>query len=227
MTVDKPYYQGHRARLRERLLRDATSLADYEILELVLGLVQLRRDTKPLAKALLERFESIQGVLNAHPDELSQVPGFSTGTHSLWLLLREFMARYAESPLRRRAVISSPQQIADIARVRLAGCPHEEIWAAFLDTGNRLLAWERFAEGTVNASTLHIRKLLEYALTRKASGIILVHNHPGGSNKPSGADIELTRATHTAARTLNLRLLDHLVLTESGFYSFKDQGMLD
>ena len=226
MTEEKAHHQGHRARLRERLLRDATSLADYEILELVLGLVQLRRDTKPLAKTLLERFESIQGVLNAHPNELAQVPGFSAGTHALWSLLREFMARYAESPLRRREVISSPQQVADIARVRLAGCPHEEIWAAFLDTGNRLLAWERLAQGTVNASTLHIRTMLEYALTRKASGIILVHNHPGGSTKPSGADIELTRAAYEAAKTVNLRLLDHLVLTESGSYSFKDQGLL-
>ena len=226
MSQGKASYQGHRTRLRERLLRDATSLADYEILELVLGLAQVRKDTKPLAKELLHRFGSTQGVFNARDEELLSVPGFSSGTLALWKLLREFMSRYVESPVRQREVIDSPRKIADMARIRLAGCPHEEIWAALLDTGNRFLAWIRLSEGTVNASSFHIRKLLEQVLLHKASAIILVHNHPGGSPRPSGADGEVTRLLRQSAQTLNITLHDHLVLTESACYSFHEEGLL-
>jgi DNA repair protein RadC len=219
------YGQGHRARLRERLRRDACALADYEVLELILGLAQIRRDTKPLAKQLLKRFVSIRGVLNARDDELLDVPGFSAGTLALWRLLRELMARHAESQVCEQRRVTGPRDVADMARARLAGCAHEEIWAALLDTGNRIIAWIRMEEGTVGAAALHVRKLLEAALLRKASGIILVHNHPGGLARPSPADTELTRRLNRAAGAVGISLHDHLVLTENGYYSFSEAGM--
>ncbi len=227
MTGAKAHYQGHRARLRERLLQDSTQLADYEILELVLGLAQTRRDTKPLAKELLQRFGSIRGVMDAHPEELVSVPGFSTGTLALWRLLRETAARYAESPARTRELLLHPEQVAAMARVRLAGCQHEEIWAALVDAGSRLIAWIRLEEGTARGSVLHIRKLLEISVRYKASGIILVHNHPSGSLKPSGPDVESTRKLLRAARELGIELLDHFVLAENAWMSFKAQGLME
>lgn len=226
MSQDKPHHHGHRSRLRDRLLRDSTSLADYEILELVLGLAQTRRDTKPLAKELLRVFGNLRGVMSARPEELLHVTGFSSGTLALWNLLRELMARHAESPVREREVIRHPRQIENMARLRLAGCSHEEIWAALLDRGNHFLAWLRLSEGTVNASSLHIRNLLEQVLAHKATGIILVHNHPGGSNKPSPADVSVTRSVHLAAQIMSVTLLDHLVLGETECYSFRDDGLL-
>jgi len=226
MSQEKPHHQGHRLRLRERLLRNSTSLADYEILELLLGLAQIRKDTKPLAKELLRRFGSVRGVMDARAEELLHVPGFSAGTLALWKLLREFMSRYAAAPLCRREAIENPRQIEQMARVRLAGCSNEEIWAALLDAGKRFLAWVRMSEGTVNASSLCIRNLLEQAVLCRASGIILVHNHPGGSDKPSGADIEATRHLRHAACTLGITLHDHLVLSEANCYSFKEEGFL-
>ena len=93
---------GHRARLRQRLNRDAQTVEDYEILELVLGFALTRKDTKPLAKELLRRFGTIRGVLDARPDELLAVDGFGPGLLSLWQLLRELMVRYQSSQLRRR-----------------------------------------------------------------------------------------------------------------------------
>ena len=227
MSQEKPHHHGHRSRLRERLLRDSTSLADYEVLELLLGFAQVRKDTKPLAKELLRRFSNVRGAMDARAEELLRVPGFSSGTLAVWKLLREFMSRYVEAPLHKREVIENPRQIEEMARVRLAGCSHEEVWAALLDTGKRFLAWARMSEGTVNASYLCIRDLLEQAVLCKASGIILVHNHPGGSGKPSRTDIETTRHLRQAACILGITLHDHLVLSEAHCYSFKEEGFLD
>lgn len=120
MSTDTPHYAGHRARLRERLLKDSTALADYEILELLLGYALLRRDTKPLAKELLSRFGSIRGVLDALPAEMQQVDGVGEGVAALRLLLREMMARYAEAPMRERKVLCTPR---DVAQMVIPGCP--------------------------------------------------------------------------------------------------------
>jgi DNA repair protein RadC len=226
MSQEKPHYQGHRSRLRERLARDATGLADYEILELTLGLAQLRKDTKPLAKDLLRRFGGLRGAMDARAEELLSVPGFNAGTLALWKLLREIMARYVEAPLREREVIADPGRIAEMARMRLAACSHEEIWAALLDAGKHLLAWARMSEGTIDASALCVRNLLEQVVLYKASGIILVHNHPGGSDKPSGADIETTRRLSEAAFALGITVYDHLIVSEAHCVSFREEGLL-
>jgi len=221
MSQEKPHYQGHRSRLRERLLRDSTSLADHEILELMLGLAQVRKDTKPLAKELLRRFGSVREVMDARAEELLHVPGFSSGTLALWKLLREFMCRYAEVPLRKREVIENPRQIEEMARVRLAGCSHEEVWVALLDTGKRFLAWVRMSEGTVNASALCIRNLLEQAVLCKASGIILVHNHPSGDPTPSQADVQMTQQIIAVAAPLGIAVHDHIIVGKEGHASLR------
>ena len=120
MSTDTPHYAGHRARLRERLLKDSTALADYEILELLLGYALLRRDTKPLAKELLSRFGSIRGVLDALPAEMQQVDGVGEGVAALRLLLREMMARYAEAPMRERKVLCTPRDVAQMVIPRFS-----------------------------------------------------------------------------------------------------------
>jgi len=217
---------GHRQRLRARLADDPARLADYEVLELLLCAVIPRRDTKPLAKELLRRFGSIKGVLEARPGELEDIHGFGQGLHSLWLLLREIMARHAESPARNREIAASPEVVAEIARRRLAGMPHEEIWLAFVDTQNRLLAWERGSKGSLETAPLHPRDVMERALRLKAAGLIVVHNHPGGNPKPSGADIDLTRRLKAAADALGIRLLDHVVVTDDGSCSMMRDGLL-
>ena len=224
--TDKPHYHGHRKRLRERLRADGTALQGYELLELLLGTVLLRCDTKPLAKELISRFGSLRGVLDAHPAELSAVKGFGPALADFILLLRETMARYGEAPVRERAVLCTPKAVAEMARTRLAGCPHEEVWAALLDNQNRLLIWERASRGTVNASAVYPRDVLEMALRYKASGIILVHNHPGGNPSPSLPDIEITRQLARSAQVIGLRLLDHVIVTDEDCYSLMEDRLL-
>ncbi|GFM33327.1 DNA repair protein RadC [Desulfovibrio subterraneus] len=222
----KPHFHGHRERLRQKLKKDPRQLADYEILELVLGTVLTRCDTKPLAKELLSRFKTLHGVLHARPAELRAVTGFGQSLENQWLLLRELMTRCLESPVRERATLSGPTEIVAMARLRLGSLQHEEFWAVFLDNQNRLLAWERISTGTVNTTMIYPRDLMEMALGYKASSLVIVHNHPGGNPVPSTPDVEITRQIIRSGQALGIRVLDHIIVTEGDFYSLKDEGLV-
>lgn len=222
--TEKAHYHGHRKRLREKLHKNEQSLADYEILELVLGTVILRSDTKPLAKDLLNRFGTLRGVLDAPDEDLLQLKGFGNSLVSHWKLMRELFSRYMESGISQKKTLSSPAEVAEMARIRLGRKEKEEFWAAFLDNQNRLLSWERISTGTINSTMIYPRELMEQALQRKASSLVIVHNHPGGNVTPSSPDIEVTRHIVQAGRILGIRLLDHLIITADTYYSLKDEG---
>ena len=222
---NKPHYHGHRARLREKLSQESTQLADYEVLELLLGTVLLRKDTKPLAKELLTTFGSIHGVLSARSAELRNIKGFGPALEGYWQLIREVIARFVEAPVRERACITDTAHVAEMARARLGAKEVEEFWAAFLDNQNRLLVWERIASGTMNSAAVYPRNLLEQALIHKASALIIVHNHPGGNVTPSPADIAITRQIDASAKLLGIRLLDHVIVTDEAHYSLKKDGV--
>ena len=214
-----PSHTGHRVRLRERFERDPAKTADYEVLELLLGYSLTRKDTKPLAKELLRRFGGIRGVMDARPDELLAVPGFGPGLMIFFTVLRETYSRYADSAVRKREVLATPQAVARMAQSRLAACPHEECWLALVDQRNRLTAWERLRKGGVAEVPVQPRDVFEAALLRKASGIIVVHNHPGGNPAPSEADKAFTIELQRLAPQLGLRFLDHVIVTEGDCYS--------
>lgn len=217
---------GHRGRLRRRLETEPLSLADYEVLELALCYALPRRDTKALARELLHRFGDLAAALEASPEELQVLPGFGPALALYWLLLRELMARKELAPLRRRKELSSPTAVARLARTRLAGLAHEEAWLALLDAGNRLMAWERLRTGDPASVPLQPRDILTPALTRKANGIILVHNHPGGHATPSQADTTLTIELQQLAPHMGLRFLDHLILADGDCYSMAEKRLV-
>lgn len=219
-------HSGHRARLRRRLEREPLAVEDYEVLELLLGYGLIRKDTKPLAKELLQRFGSIRGVLDARPDELLQAPGFGPGLMHLWRVLRELLARYAASAVRRREILATPQAVAQMAKARLAGCPYEECWVALVDKRNGLIAWERLQRGGIGEVPLQPRDVLETALAHKAAGIILAHNHPGGNPAPSQPDMLLTTELQRLAPRMGLRFLDHVVVTEGECYSITQSKLI-
>lgn len=225
-SADKSPLSGHRKRLRDRLNADPQSVADYEVMELLLGLAITRKDTKLLAHAILARFGSFRGALDARQDELEQIEGFGPGLLSLWRLIREIMARYVLSPLRQREVLASPGAVAVVARQRLGNLSHEESWLALVDAQNRLISWERLRRGSISSIALQPRDVLETALLRKASGIILVHNHPGGSPHPSRQDLDLTEEIQKLAPHLGLRLLDHVIVTPGECYSIAMKGVI-
>jgi DNA repair protein RadC len=224
--MPEQHQSGHRQRLRDRFEKNQSSLEDYELLEMLLGHVIMRRDTKPLAKDLLIRFKSLRSVMDAPIAELQEIKGFGSSLATFWLLMREIKARYAESQLFDKDILINGQSVANMARQRLVGIAHEELWGAYLDNQNRLISWRKLAEGIGGRIFVHNAVVLAPALELKATGIILVHNHPGGEPQPSQADIELTRSVANAAKMVDVRLLDHVIVTDSDYSSLANIGII-
>jgi len=220
------HYAGHRQRLRERFEIEPRSLSDHELLELLLTYVQPRRDTKPMAKELLARFGSLGEALQAEPRRIGEIPGLGPAAASFWSTLRECRARAACSPVAQKMKFSSPEQVRDMVSSRLGHLTKEELWVILVDNQNRLISFERVFQGTVDQTAAYPREILELALRLHASGIILVHNHPGGDPAPSAQDRSLTATVARLADDLGLRLLDHLIVTSGSFTSFRAQGLL-
>ena len=225
-TASGPDHAGHRQRLRKRFLRAPHEAEEYEVLELLLGYGLIRKDTKPLAKELLRRFGSLRGVLDARPDELEQVPDFGPGLSAFWQILRECMSRHAETAVRQREVLATPEAVAAMARVRLTGCPHEECWVALVDRQNRCLSWERLLRGALDNVPVTPRDVLELALQRKACGVIVVHNHPGGKAQASASDLALTQELARLAPGMGVRFVDHVIVTEEHCLSLMRQEFI-
>ncbi len=223
--VDKKHYTGHRARLRKRFLNNPRNAYSYEMMELLLGYVIRRGDTKPLAKELVERFGGIAGLLDAHPAERKAVPGLGPSTEAFLTLLREIIARYFEEAVKKKTAVTLTD-IGQLGRCRLAGCPHEEVWAALLDNGNRLLTFERIHTGSIDQVLISPREAVELALKYKAGALVLLHNHPGGSSRPSALDTETTNRLRQAMKAVGLRLLDHLILADGQCYSLTTDNLL-
>jgi DNA repair protein RadC len=217
---------GHRERLRKRFLDNPSGLPDYELLELLLGAVVRRGDTKPLAKELLARFCTVRGVLDARAEELLLVPGCGPSLAAYWALLREVLARHAESAAYSRGILCGPAQVAAMARARLGGLGHEEMWAAYLDSRAGLIAFERVAKGSFETTAFHQRDVVGRAWELKAPGIILVHNHPGGDPRPSGSDRQVTAVVRKAAEGMGMQLHDHIIVTNALCYSLQIDDIL-
>ena len=223
---DRPHYLGHRSRLKDRLRQDSRSLADYEILELLLGYANPRKDNKPLAKALLDRFGTLRGVYQARDSELIGLEGMGEGLLGFWTLWREFLARLGEQDVHERVLVDDPKVVADLARERLGHLPSEEFWVLLLDGANKVLGWERVSQGTVDQTPVYPREILALALTRQAAGVVMVHNHPGGDPKPSKADQDITRLVTLAAHGLGVKVLDHVIVAGKNFFSFKKARLM-
>ncbi|MFO7717818.1 MAG: RadC family protein [Thermodesulfobacteriota bacterium] len=223
---DKPQYLGHRRRLKSRFESAPESLPDYEILELLLGYALPQRDTKPIAKRLLERFGTLSSTLTASREALMEVEGVGPGIVLFLNLLQETRARQEEGALLEREILSSPERVARLARERFGRLAREEFWVALVDNKNRLCDFTRVFTGTVDQTAVYPREVLRLALTKQASGVILVHNHPGGDPTPSPQDKDLTHRLRHAAQELGVRILDHVIVSEASFFSFQSSGLL-
>ena len=217
---------GHRARLRERFLTAPAALPGYELLELLLTFSLGRRDVKPIAKALISRFGSLRGVIEAAPHELTSVDGAGPASAVLIKLVREISAASLAERIQKKPFLSSPRAVADFAIARIGGLPHEAFMVIFLNVQNEVLGSDVVNEGTVDQVAVYPRRILEGALSRHAAGIILAHNHPSGYTEPSDEDKRLTETLRATARALDIRVLDHLVVGRSGYFSFAERGLL-
>jgi DNA repair protein RadC len=223
MSAPSPH-AGHRARLRERFLKGGfASLADYEALELILTLCLPRRDVKPLAKALLKKFGSLRGVLDASTEDLQAIPGIGAVTPVGLKIMRETATLYLRQEVEGRSVLDNVDKLADFWRVRLGSLRHEVFEVAYLDHHYQLLedGVERLEEGTVAETTVYPRKVMELALRKHAAHIAVAHNHPTGDVTPSDHDKRLTVALQLAGQPLGIQVIDHIIVAAQKTFSFR------
>ena len=223
----KPHYHGHRERLRQRLLRGGTDpLEDYELLELVLQAAQTRRDTKPIAKALLARFGSLGGVLGAAPEDLRKVAGMGEVSAVQIKATHAVVARMLREEVKQQPVLSNWKQVIAYVRAAMAHERTEQFRILFLDKKNMLLRDEVQQRGTVDHAPVYPREVVKRALELGASALILVHNHPSGDPTPSRADIDMTKDVQKAAAALGLAVHDHIVIGRQGHASLRTLGLM-
>ncbi len=217
-----PHYHGHRERLRDRMrTAGPDALADYELLELLLFRVIPRADTKPLAKALLERFGSLAEVLGAPPHLIAEVKGSGEAVAFDLRLIAASASRMLRGQLQGRQVLSSWQQVIDYCRAAMAFAEREQFRILFLDKKNALIADEVQQTGTVDHTPVYTREVVRRALELSATALILVHNHPSGDPTPSRADIEMTRTIADTAKPLGITVHDHIIIGRGGHVSLK------
>jgi DNA repair protein RadC len=213
---------GHRQRLKERFVAGGPeALPDYELLELVLFTAIPRRDTKPVAKQLIERFGSFAEVVNAPPQRLKEVKGVGDAAVTQLKLVRAGALRLMQGSIMQRPVLTSWQTVLDYCRAAMGYEAREQFRILFLDKKNRLIADEVQQQGTVDHTPVYIREIVKRALELSASAIILVHNHPSGDPAPSRADIDMTRQIVEAAKPLGLTIHDHIIVGRQGHASLR------
>ena len=222
----EPHYHGHRARVRERVLRAGVEpFADYELLELLLFYCLPRIDTKPLAKKLVDRFGTLGDIFAAEPAQLAEF-AIDQRTLVLFRAVRESGRRLVERKVKNMPVLTNWQQLIDYCHAALAHEKTEQFRILFLDRKNVLIADEVQQRGTIDHTPVYPREVVKRALTLNAAALILVHNHPSGDPKPSRDDIDMTREIKAAAEALGIAIHDHLVIGRKGHASFRSLGLL-
>lgn len=222
-----PGHNGHRARMRERLLRSGPdSLLDHEMLEMVLFLALPRRDTKPVARHLLAHFGSFANSIAAPPHELLQIEGLGEAGIAALKVVHGAALRLERAEIRSQPVLNNWDRLVAYLSAAIARERVEQFRILFLDSKNRLIADESQARGTVNHTPVYPREVVKRALELQSTALILVHNHPSGDPTPSRADIEMTQEIRAAAATLGIVIHDHLIVGNGRHLSFRREGLI-
>lgn len=220
-------HAGHRDRLRQRFTQEGLEhFGDEKVLEMLLFYAIPRRDTAPLAKALLEQFGSLPGVLEASVDALMTVPGMGESAATYLSFIMSLYRYYFVRKNDRRKVLDTVEKCGEYLVPRFLGLREEVVYALCLDAQCHMLGCRLLGEGSVNSANVPIRRIMEFALSCKASSVILAHNHPAGVALPSGQDVDATKRVATALDGVGIILADHLVVTGSDYTSMAESGIL-
>ncbi len=225
--ANRPHYWGHRQRLRDRFMNQgADALADYELLELLLFYSIARRDVKPLAKQLIEKFGGLGGVFAAEPERLAEVDDVTYQTIVEIKTVKALASRMGQAEIAEQPILSSWNKLIRYLKSQMGHDMNEQFRIVFLNTKNMVIADEVQQKGTVNHTPVYPREVIKRALELGATALIMVHNHPSGDPTPSAADIEMTKEVAEAGERLGIVLHDHVVISKRGHSSFKEMGLL-
>ena len=212
---------------REKLLaRGASALSDAELLAILLRTGLAGCSVLQMAQGLLDRFGGLAGLLNTGDQALHSVKGLGHAKRAEMLAVMELAKRATAQQLREREVFDHPGAVKHYLQLHLGHRPHEIFAVLFLDSQNRLIAMEEMFRGTLSQTSVYPREVLIEALARSAASVILCHNHPRGVAEPSRADLALTQTLKSALALVDVRVLDHFIVTRSNAFSFAEHGLM-
>ena len=227
MKKEKHIGTGHRKRLRNRFLQAGLDgFLDYEIVELLLTLGTPRKDCKQMAKTAIKEFGGLRGVLDASLEELQKIKGIGPSNVFGVKLFQAIAERYSREKILKLVKLDSPKAVADYLRQKIGKEKNEHFVILCLDTKNNLVKSNLISKGTIDESLVHPREVFKEAIDASSSHIIVGHNHPSDDTSPSGEDRALTKRLVAAGNILGIKVLDHIIVSKSGFYSFKEANLL-
>lgn len=218
---------GHRQRLRERFLAGGLDgFHDYEVIELLLTLAMPRKDCKGAAKAALKRFKTLQGVLEATSRELGKINGIGPKNIFGIKLIKAVADRYLEKKLIHKDAINDSKMLFDYLYHSIGDKKREIFKVIFLNSKNQVIAARTISEGTLTASSVYPREVIQAAISHDSAALIFAHNHPSGDPKPSPEDVAITRQLVFAGKVMGMVVHEHLIIGDNRYFSFADQGYI-
>jgi DNA repair protein RadC len=215
-------------RPREKLLtRGAAALSDAELLALFLRVGVRGKSAVDLARDLLGRFGSVTRLCNAAAADFTSVPGMGMAKYAQLQAVMELARRALSEQFAASDILDSPRAVRDWLRLRIGSLPHEVFHVLLLDARNRLIDSVELFRGTLTQTSVYPREVVKLALAHNAAAVILAHNHPSGASEPSSADELLTRSLKQALELVDVRVLDHFIVTAyAPPLSFAERGLL-
>lgn len=215
------------ARPREKLLsRGAAALSDAELLALLLRSGIQGKNVLQLAQELVDRFGGVAGLLHTPAEALKTVKGLGPAKRAELVAVLELARRALAQQLTQKPLFNTPQAVRDYLQLQLGGLHHEVFAVLFLDSQHRLIALEEMFRGTLTQTSVYPREVVKQALTLNARSVVLAHNHPSGTAQPSRADEALTHTLKAALALVDVRVLDHFVVTASQAVSMAELGLV-
>lgn len=220
-------HEGHRQRVRARFLAEGLdAFEDHQVLELLLFFSIPLRDTNKLAHQLIGDFGSLANVLEADPRELCRRHGVKENTAVLLALVPQLARRYFKGKWGGKPELNSSSKAGEYVVSLFVGRCYEAFYVVCLDAQNRVNYAALLQEGTINEAAVYPRLVVEAALRHQANCVILTHNHPGGTLRPSDADIQVTKKIAAALNTIAVHVADHIIVAGEGYYSFAEHGLI-
>lgn len=220
-------HQGHREKLKQRFIEEGLgSFADHQVLEMLLFYTIPRKDTNEMAHRLLKKFGTLESLFDASPEELIRKGDVTRNTAVFLSMIPELARRYMIIKQGKKPILDSSSKAGEFVKSLFVGKNYEAFYVCCLNSQNQLNYAALVHEGTINEAPVYPRMIVETALRHKASSVILAHNHPGGSLRPSGADIEVTRKICDALKTISISVIDHMIAAGDSYYSFAENGLL-
>lgn len=226
-SMDKNPHKGHREKLKQRFIEEGLgSFADHQVLEMLLFYTIPRKDTNEMAHRLLEKFGTLESLFDASPEELMRKGDVTRNTAVFLSMIPELARRYMIIKQGKKPILDSSSKAGEFVKSLFIGKNYEAFYVCCLNSQNQLNYAALVHEGTINEAPVYPRLIVETALRYQASSVILAHNHPGGSQRPSGADIEVTRKICDALKTISITVIDHMIAAGDSYYSFAENGLL-